>query len=146
MSCLVAAETAFAPPSVHRIFVNEFGTKPEASIVRQSLIEELKKKGFKVVNAFEGADAILSGDSEIFVKEYYSLYARAGTSPAHGKPIYGGYVSVELKTPGGETLWSYLATARSDSKDAPRHLSSEIVQHLIDSLTSPENKAHSIKK
>jgi len=114
--------------------------------MRRNLIAELKKKGFEVVNDAAGADAILSGDSEIFVKEYYSLYVRAGTSPAHGKPVYGGYVSVELKTPAGETLWSYLATARSDSTDAPRRLSEEIIRHLIDGLNSTETKGHSITK
>ena len=93
-----------------------------------------------MISSSKDADLILSGDTELFVRQYYNLYVRAGTSPSNGRPIYGGYVSVELKSPSGETLWSYLATARAGSKDAPHHLSEDIVKHLLDGIGRSKSK------
>ena len=131
---------------IHRIFVGDLGNKPQASEVRKQLISQLKKlKAFNVVFSSKDADLVLSGDAELFVREYYNLYVRAGTSPSNGRPIYGGYVSVELKSSSGETLWSYLATARTGSKDAPHHLSEDIVKHLMDGIGGSKSKETSGK-
>jgi hypothetical protein len=66
------------------------------------------------------------------------LNPRAGTSPTNGQAVYGGYISVELKDRAGVTLWSYLATPRSGSKDIARDLSKDVVKHLV---ASYEGKA-----
>ncbi len=133
--------------TLQHIYVASLGTDPQASQVRRDLISELKKnKGFDVVSSPAGADAVLSGDAELYLREYYSLYVRAGTSPENGKPIFGGYVSVELKSSSGETLWSYLASAGAGSKDAPSHLSKDIVKHLVNAMAGTKTKTLTGKK
>lgn len=92
---------------------------------------ELRKvKAFDLVDSAADADATLSGSGEIWLKGFLSLNPRAGTLPENGQPVYDGYVSVELKDRNGETLWSYLATARAASKQPARELSKEVVRHL----------------
>ncbi|MBV8551563.1 MAG: hypothetical protein JOY54_09700 [Acidobacteriaceae bacterium] len=90
-----------------------------------------KSKVFEMVESPADADAVLAGDAEVYVLGYYSLYARAGRSPANGNPVYGGYTSVELKSHSGETVWSYLSTLRSGSTDPARDISRDIARHLI---------------
>ena len=83
-------------PELRRIYVGDFGGKPEAAALRNAVIEQIRKsKDFMVAESPAESDAELAGDAEIYIRGYYSLYARAGTSPANGKPVYGGYVSVE---------------------------------------------------
>jgi hypothetical protein len=129
---LVAALCAQSAGPVRRIYVN--GLSPDD--VRKDLIAALRKsKLFDVVATADQADAVLSGGGKIWRKGFYSLNPRAGTSPSNGQPVYGGFLSVELKDRHGETLWSYLATPRSGSTDAAGDLSRDVVKHLAGSLS-----------
>ena len=51
--------------------------------------------------------------------------------------MYGGYVSVELKDRAGVTLWSYLATPHTGSKNIAHDLSKDVVKHLLSSYAEP---------
>lgn len=118
--------------SVKRIFIDGFGDKPRLEEVKKDLAGQLRHSDlFQVAASPDQADATLSGHGDTWLKGYYSLNPRAGTSPANGQPVYGGYVSVELKDRSGMTLWSYLATPRSGSKDIARDLSKDVVKHLV---------------
>ena len=118
--------------SVRRIFIDGFGARPGIEQVKKDLAGQLHHSEiFQVVESPDQADATLSGHGDTWLKGYYSLNPRAGTSPANGQPVYGGYVSVELKDRAGVTLWSYLATPRSGSRDIAHDLSKDVVKHLV---------------
>ena len=118
--------------SVKRVFLDGLGDKPELRAVKKDLATELRKTEiFAVADSAEAADATLTGRGDTWLKGYYSLNPRAGTSPANGQPVYGGYVSVELKDRAGVTLWSYLATPHASSKDIAHDLSKDVIKHLL---------------
>jgi phosphate transport system substrate-binding protein len=122
--------------SVKRIFVDGLGDKSDLRDVKRDLVKELKGSDlFAVADSAQDADATLSGHGDTWLKGYYSLNPRAGTSPANGQPVYGGYVSVELKDRAGMTLWSYLATPRAGSKNIAHDLSKDVMKHLLSSYS-----------
>jgi hypothetical protein len=135
--CLLAVSLGaflYGQAAPKHIFVADLGDKPALQEVRSRLIAELRKsKVFMVADSEAGADAILSGHGDLWLKGYYSLNPRAGTSPANGQPIYGGYISVELKDRSGDTLWSYLATPHYGSQNMARDLAKDVVKHLLES-------------
>ncbi len=118
--------------SVKRIYIDALGNKPGLGEVKKDLAMELRRTGiFVVADAPDKADATLTGRGDIWLKGYYSLNPRSGTSPANGQPIYGGYVSVELKDRAGVTLWSYLATPHTGSRNIAHDLSKDVVKHFL---------------
>jgi hypothetical protein len=122
--------------SVKRIFIEGLGDKPELREIKKDLAGELRRTEiFGVADSAGQADATLTGRGDTWLKGYYSLNPRAGTSPANGEPVYGGYVSVELKDHAGVTLWSYLATPHSGSKNIAHDLSKDVVRHLVTSYS-----------
>jgi hypothetical protein len=128
---LLGISVAEPAPSAYRIYINGFGNGSDASELRKDLMKELSKTDeFEIVSSPAKADGVLGGDAELYVRSYVSLYARAGTSLQHGQPVYGGYVSVEVKDPSGQTVWSYLSTLHSGSRNASRELCRDIAKHL----------------
>ena len=120
--------------SIKRIFIDGLGDKPELREMRKDLAVGLRRSDiFGLADSANQADATLTGHGDTWLKGYYSLNPRAGTSPANGQPVYGGYVSVELKDRAGVTLWSYLATPHAGSKDIAHDLSKDVVKHLVSS-------------
>jgi hypothetical protein len=120
--------------SVKQIFIEGLGDKPELREVKKDLQADLRKSAiFGVADSANQADATLTGRGDTWLKGYYSLNPRAGTSPANGQPVYGGYVSVELKDRAGVTLWSYLATPHAGSRNIAHDLSKDVVKHLLSS-------------
>lgn len=117
----------------------DLGDKPAFEEVRSLLIAELRKsKVFTMARSEGDAGAVLSGHGDLWIKGYYSLNPRAGTAPANGQPIYGGYISVELKDRSGDTLWSYLATPHYGSQNMARDLAKDVVKHLLESPVAKE--------
>jgi hypothetical protein len=101
------------------------------------LIASLKRlPDVAVVASVADAEATLTGNGEIWIQGYQSLNPRSGRSPADGKPIYRGYLSVELKDSKGDTLWSYLVTPKGGSENISRDLSKQIAKHLAEALAS----------
>ncbi|HUA18092.1 MAG TPA: hypothetical protein VMB25_05060 [Bryobacteraceae bacterium] len=138
---LVVYVTAFlwGQSTAKRIFVADLGDKPAMQEVRNFLAADLRKsKVFTLAGSQADADAVLSGHGDLWVKGYYSLNPRAGTAPANGEPIYGGYISVELKDRSGDTLWSYLATPHYGSHNMARDLAKDVVKHLLESPLGQE--------
>jgi phosphate transport system substrate-binding protein len=122
--------------SVKRIFIEGLGDKPALREIKKDLQAELRRSEiFGLADSADQADATLTGRGDTWLKGYYSLNPRAGTSPANGQPVYGGYVSVELKDRAGVTVWSYLATPHASSKNIARELSKDVVKHLVSSYT-----------
>lgn len=120
--------------AVKRIYVEPFASKAGSEKLREDLIAQLRKSNIPVSPERDGADATLTGDGETWIKGYRSLNPRSGRSPANGTPVYGGFLSVELKDAKGDTLWSYLATPGSGSQDGSKDLAKRIAKHLAEAL------------
>jgi hypothetical protein len=124
-----------APLPVERIFVGSLGTSSEAQQIRHALIEKLRHTTLKIAEAPEAADATLTGTGEVWIKGYYSLNPRAREVGKEAHPIYGGFLSVELRNAQNEVLWSYLVTPRPYGPDAvSRNLAEQIVKKLREML------------
>jgi phosphate ABC transporter phosphate-binding protein len=126
--CALAAP---AERTGRRLFVEPFATKTAPDKLRQYVIAQLSKfPSVSLVSSESGADQILGGGGEIWVKGYRSLNPRSGRLPSDGTPVYAGYLSVELRNTHGETVWSYLATPESDGGDISKDLAKRIARHV----------------
>jgi phosphate transport system substrate-binding protein len=138
--CCALAGSALAgqakpPGAIGRLYVEPFVTKAGAEQLREDVIAELRKtSSVSLVASESGADAILGGGGEIWIKGYRSLNPRSGRSPSNGTPIYAGYLSVELRDRKGGTLWSYLATPGPAAADVSKDLAKRIVKHVAEAL------------
>ncbi len=122
--------------SVRRLFVGSFGEKPGATALRDDVAALLgKSHTVTVVKKPEEADAVLDGTGEVWVKGHYSLNPRQREVNADSQPIYGGYLSVELKGKGDETLWSYLVTPHPHvTGDIHKDLAGHVVKKLLEAI------------
>lgn len=122
------------------LYVEPFATKADAEQLQNDLKTELRKlNSVSIAPNPSSADLILGGGGEIWVKGYRSFSSRSPMRMAsNGTPVYGGYLSIELKNKTGVTLWSYLATPRSDSDDVSKDLSKQIAKHLSEALDNTE--------
>src|SRR5580698_7273554 len=122
---------------VKQVYVEPFTTKAGAEQLRNDLIAELRKdRSISLVSQESGAEAILGGGGEIWVKGYRSLNPRSGRSPSNGTPVYAGYLSVELRDPNGETLWGDLVTPSAGAEDVSRDLAKRIAKHTAEALAT----------
>ncbi len=136
MSVLVPIPEAPAWQSgaIRRVYVEAFTTKAGSEKLREDVIAELHKfRSLSLVPNQSNADAILGGGGEIWVRGYRSFNPRSGRLPSDGTPVYGGYLSIELKDPRGETLWSYLVTPGS-APDVSKDLSKRIAKLVAEAL------------
>jgi phosphate transport system substrate-binding protein len=133
LCCAVALPALAWQPK--RLYVEPFTTKAAPEKLRTDVIAELGKQSGIVLAASESsADAILGGGGEVWIKGYRSLNPRSGRLPSDGTPVYGGYLSVELKNAKGETFWSYLATPEMAYEDVAKELARRIAKHVAAAL------------
>ena len=123
-----------------RIYVEAFATKTGAEVLRADLTAELRKLGsISLVPDAAQADLVLGGGGEIWVKGYRSFSPRSHLKiPSNGTPIYGGYLSVELRNRRSVTIWSYLAAPDATSENVAKDISKRIATHLGEALKEPE--------
>ena len=123
-----------------RLYVEPFATKAGAETLRDDVTAELRKlSSVSLVADKADADVVLGGGGEIWVKGYRSFSPRSHMKmPTNGTPIYGGFLSVELKNRQGVTVWSYLATPGAASENLSKDLAKRIVKHLAPALTEPD--------
>jgi len=129
--------------AVKRLYVEAFATKAGAEKLREELTAELRKlPSISLVPDESNADLILGGGGEVWVRGYRSFSPRSHMKlPTNGTPLYGGYLSVELRNKRGVTVWSYLATPGTASEDISKDLSKRIAKHIAEALTQPEAAA-----
>jgi hypothetical protein len=122
--------------SAKRLFVDSFGERPGASNLRDNVAALLARShAVTVVKKPEEADAILAGKGEVWIKGHYSLNPRQREVTADTQPVYGGYLSVELKGKGDETLWSYLVTPHPHvTGDIHKDLAGHVVKKLLEAI------------
>lgn len=129
------AQRTSAQAPVKTLFIKPFTTSSNAEELRRDVISELRHlTSVSVVSDEAKADAILIGGGEIWVRGYVSLNPRSGRLPSDGRPVYDGYVSVELTDAKGQTFWSYLATPSSGVNDVRHDLAKTIARHLAEAL------------
>src|SRR3984885_10605973 len=123
-----------------RLYVEAFATKADAERLREDVSAELRKlPSVSLVPDESSADLILGGGGEGWVRGYRSFSPRSHMKlPTNGTPIYGGYLSVELKNKSGVTVWSSLVTPGTASGDISKDLSKQIAKHLAEALNQPE--------
>lgn len=118
-----------------RLYVEPFATKAGPEKLREEVVSELRKLGsISLVSDATGADFVLGGGGEVWIKGYRSLNPRSGQSPANGTPVYGGYLAVELRDSSGATLWSDLVTPAAESQDLAKDLSKRITKNIAKAL------------
>jgi phosphate transport system substrate-binding protein len=124
------------PGAGRQLYVEPFTTREGSETLRDDVIAELRKLGLvSLAASAQAADVVLGGGGEIWIRGYQSLNPRSGPSPSNGTPVYGGYLSVELRDSKGETLWSYLVTpSASGGSDVPKNLSKQIAKHVTDAM------------
>jgi phosphate transport system substrate-binding protein len=129
-----------AATQAKRLYVEPFTTKADAKKLRDDLIAELRKlPSVSLVLDESKADLILAGGGEVWVKGYRSFSPRSELKlPSNGTPIYGGFMSVELRNKEGVTRWSYLATPGPESTDVFKDLSKRITKQLSEELARPD--------
>jgi hypothetical protein len=136
-----AWQTAPANQIGRRIYVEPFATRAGSEKFREDVIAGLRKmNSVSLAGDESSADAILGGGGEVWIKGYRSHNPQLGKVPAHGTPIYTGFLSIELRDKNGQTQWSYLATPPAASGDVSKDLSTVIVKKLVEALEQVKDR------
>ncbi len=104
--------------------------------MRAAVINLLKKnRSVTVTDNASSAELTVSGSGETYVKGYLGTNPRVRYLNSDARPIYGGFLSLELKNREHDTVWSYLVTPRRfGSEDINRNLAGQIVRKLDEAL------------
>jgi hypothetical protein len=126
-----------------RLFVEPFGSKPGASELRAAVVKVLQKnRSLTVTDDASSADLILAGSGETYIKGYLGTNPRVRYLNSDARPVYGGFLSVELKNREHDTIWSYLVTPRRfGSEDIYRNLASQIARKLVDAIEAQRKQS-----
>ncbi|HEY3836799.1 MAG TPA: hypothetical protein VGL72_09515 [Bryobacteraceae bacterium] len=118
--------------TVTRVFVESFGDKAGAASLRAEVVALLgRQPGVAIVNNAPDADFILSGSGQTYIKGYLATNPRVHYLNSDARPVYGGFLSVELKNHAHDTVWSYLVTpSRFGAEDINRNLARQVVQRI----------------
>jgi hypothetical protein len=91
-----SGQSADSLSAVKKVYVSDFSGGKVAEQLRASVVRHLQKSGrFQVVDKPEAADAVLTGTGQTWVSGYMTTSWRAAS--ANRQPVYGGYLSVEIK-------------------------------------------------
>jgi hypothetical protein len=115
--------------------VEPFGDNPGASSLRTELVRLLAKNS--------SADFVIAGTGETFIKGYLATNPRVRYLNSDARPVYGGYLSLELKNSDHETVWSYLVTPRRFGPANINHdLASQMVRKLTEEIQAQRKARH----
>ena len=144
LACCLLAHPTFAADettkAAKRLYVEVFATKVDAEKLREDVTAELQKfSSVSLVPDESSADLVLGAGGEVWIRGYRSFSPRNHIKvPSNGTPIYGGYLSVELKNKRGITVWSHLVTPSGGSEDFSKDLSKQIAKNLAEALSQPD--------
>jgi hypothetical protein len=119
-----------------RVFVEPLGTRSGAAQLRNELVHRLEKEhGIALVNDAAAADFIVSGEGDTYIKGYLGSNPRVRYVNGDARPVYGGFLSVEVKNREHDTIWSYLVTPRRlGSEDINRNLTGQLARKLVGAI------------
>jgi hypothetical protein len=131
---LLGAHVLVAGPN--RVFVEPLGTKSGAVQLRNELVRLLEKEHrVTLVSDVSAADFVVSGEGETYIKGYVGTNPRVRYLNGEAKPVYGGFLSVEVKNRERDTIWSYLVTPRRlGSEDINRNLTGQLIRKLVGAI------------
>lgn len=117
---------------VRKIYVEPFQGRLRSAELRDKVVESLKANSqFQLVDNESDADAVVHGSGEIWVEGYVSSRPHSSAREA----VYGGYLSLEVKSRNGETLWSYLVTpSRMHWGGVAQDMGNHIVKLMVTAL------------
>ncbi len=139
VALLTAAQAHSVPTSIHTIAVGSMGDGANAEMLRRHIVERLRKYPRLRVSTGTDADVTLRGSSSIWATGAYSINPR---SRSYRVITYAGYLSVELASPAGQMLWSYLVTpSRFRSSSITDNLADQAVSRLMEALRGIETGA-----
>jgi hypothetical protein len=124
--------TSLYAATVTRVFVATFGEKSGAANLREEVVRLLgKQEGVAIVNSEPDADLVLTGAAQTYIKGYLGTNPRVRYLNSDARPVYGGFLSVELKDHAHDTVWSYLVTpSRFGDQDINRNLAKLVAQRI----------------
>jgi phosphate transport system substrate-binding protein len=129
--CLAAcasSQTAVSLSQIKKIYVAPLGQGKLGDEFRERIINRLRKDGsVAVVDSRQQADAVLSGDGQIWVTGHVSNNPRTPSNAVHA--VYSGFLSARVTDKKNEVMWSYLVTPRKFAWGG-------IVHDLADNLTA----------
>jgi phosphate ABC transporter phosphate-binding protein len=131
LTLAASGQTSSPLRDAKKLYVEPFGTGDQAEQLRQSLIKRLQKAGgYQLVDTRNDADAVVKGSGQVWVRGHFTTNPRAPGSSRSA--IYGGFLSVEIVSHGGEPLWSYMVTpSRFAWKGIADDLASTMVSQLL---------------
>ena len=117
--------------SIRKIFVDKFQGDLGSSQLRESVIQSLRAHGkYTLVDKPSDADATVRGTGEIWVDGYVANRPHSAVR----ETVYNGYLSLEVSSRSGETLWSYLVTPGRMYSDAAHGMADHIVRLMVAAL------------
>lgn len=93
---------------VKTVYVEAFSGGVESARLHDSFVRHLARSRFKLVQSPKDADAIVSGNGQIWIRGFIAINPRTPTTDRQAD--YAGYLSVEVADANGKPLWSWLAT------------------------------------
>jgi phosphate ABC transporter phosphate-binding protein len=124
------AQRATSLAQVKKVYVEGFGSADAGGKLRERLVEDVRKRAkLEVVGAAGEADAVIKGDCSVWVTGYVSNDVRSPSNTR--RPVYTGFLSVEVVGKAGEPLWSYLVTP---SKFRVETVTDDLADHLVKKL------------
>src|SRR5215475_6963676 len=84
--------------------------KQSSDRLREATVRLLRYSNITIAANAAEAERILSVTNQIYIKGYLSRNPRVRYRNSDSRPVYAGYVAVELKDPKDEVVWSYLLT------------------------------------
>ena len=105
-------------------------------MLREEVVRLLgKQHGVTLAMDASQADFVLSGSGETYIRGYVGTNPRVRYLNSDAQPVYGGFLSVELKPPRQDVIWSYLVTPRRlGPQDIYANLAGQIVPKLMEAL------------
>jgi phosphate ABC transporter phosphate-binding protein len=131
--CAAQAHARLA--GIRTISVGSFGTGNGAAALRLRIFERLNKSGkLKAVEGATEADVTLRGDSSIWATGTVTLSPHSKSTAV---TVYQGYLSAELVSGAGQTLWSYMVTpSRFRTASITDDLADQMVARLLDAIAN----------
>jgi phosphate transport system substrate-binding protein len=131
---------------IKKVYVGSLGDGKGTAEMSARIAERLRASGrVNVMASADQADATIHGIGRIWTTGYTSIGVHP--SRANREPVFDGFLSVNLDSKSGATLWSYLVTPSKFSvKRITNDLADQIVQKLLDALQhhTPETQAAAI--